>query len=84
MADLAIGVENMLYIWLPRIRRTLEIRAREAPSMKALVEMSVDSFSFLFKKKCQIKVSNAYSHYSKIETIHNFFEIEKDFWKIFW
>ena len=51
MADLAIGVENMLYIWLPRIRRTLKIRAREAPSMKALVEMSVDPFSFLFQKE---------------------------------
>ena len=37
-----------------RIRRTLEIRAREAPSTKALVEMSVDS-CFLFLWKIQEK-----------------------------
>ena len=36
----------MLYIWLREIRRTLKIRGREAPSMKALVEMSVDSYFF--------------------------------------
>ena len=34
-----------------RIRRTLKIRARKAPSMKALVEMSVDSYLFLLKVK---------------------------------
>ena len=38
-----------------RIRRTLEIRGGEAPSMKALVEMSVDSYFFGKPKKSQIK-----------------------------
>ena len=80
------AVENMLYIWLRGIRRTLKIRGREAPSMKALVEMSVDSYFFTKSKKSQIKVvnNNVYSNIQKAKRFtESGFPVQKDCKQIF-